>query len=309
MREGQEPGPTGREGGRGRHVMHQSRETEVDNQEQRLWRRENLSTWDERAALHMRDTSGFYAIDRFRAGEDVLMPIESEEIGDVAGKHVLHLQCHIGLDTLCLARRGAFVTGLDFSSEAIKSAQALAKETGLEEAYFVQADVYDAAHVLEGGFDMIFVNFGSLNWLPDLWRWAEIVAELLAPGGSLYIAEQHPSLSVMQESDGRLSPGVDFVTPSDEPVVTDTPTSYNENGTQLVNSRLHEWEHPLSEILGSLLEAGLQLDFFHEHEVLPWKRLKMMVPTDGRYFCLPDGQPRMPLAFSLRAYKPESRSW
>jgi SAM-dependent methyltransferase len=272
------------------------------------WRHENLSTWDERAAVHMRDTSGFYAIDRFRAGEDVLMPIESREIGDVVGKHVLHLQCHIGLDTLCLARRGAIVTGLDFSGEAIKSARELAKEAKLE-AHFVQADVYDAPEMLEGGYDIVFVNFGSLNWLPDLWRWAEVVSRLLAPGGCLYVAEQHPFVSVMQEKDGKLSPGVDFVTPRDKPVVTDMPTSYNEDDTQLVHSRLHEWEHPISEILGSLLEVGLRLDFFREHEVLPWRRLKMMEPTGDRYFHLPEGQPRMPLAFSLKAYKPGFRSW
>ncbi len=88
------------------------------------------------------------------------------------------------------------------------------------------------------------------------------------------------------------------------------PTSYTEDDTQLVHSRLHEWEHPISEILGSLLEVGLRLDFFREHEVLPWRRLKMMEPTGDRYFHLPEGQPRMPLAFARRkAYKPGFRSW
>jgi len=272
------------------------------------WRQENLSTWDERASIHVRDTSGFYALDRFREGQDVLLSIEAEEIGDVFGKHVLHLQCHIGLDTLCLARRGAIVTGLDFSGEAVKAARELAKETRIQ-ANFVQADVYDAARVLEGGFDMVFVNWGSLNWLPDVHRWAYIVAELLAPGGCLYLAEQHPSLSIMQESDGQITPGLDWRTPREKPVVTDMPTTYNGSETQLVHSRLHEWEHPLSEIIGSLLEAGMRLDFFHEHEVLPWQRLKVMVPTEDRYFELPPGHPRMPLAFSLKAYKSGYRAW
>jgi SAM-dependent methyltransferase len=272
------------------------------------WRQENLATWNERAAIHMRDASGFYALDRFREGQDILLSIEAEEIGDVFGKHVLHLQCHIGLDTLCLARRGAIVTGLDFSSEAIKSARALARETKIQ-ANFVQADVYDALHVLEGGFDMVFVNWGSLNWLPDIRRWAHIVAGLLAPGGCLYLAEQHPSLSVMQEIDGKITPGIGWRTPKEEPVVTDMPTSYNGDETKLEHSRLHEWEHPLSDILGGLLEAGMRLDFFHEHEVLPWQRLKMMVPTEDRYFELPPGQVRMPLAFSLKAFKSGYRSW
>jgi SAM-dependent methyltransferase len=274
-----------------------------------VWRKENLSTWDERATIHMRDTTGFYALDRFRAGEDVLMPIESEEIGDVKGKHVLHLQCHIGLDVLSLARRGAIVTGLDFSSEAINAARALAKEAKID-ATFIQADVYDAPYVLDGGFDIVFVNWGSLNWLPDINAWAYTVAELLAPGGCLYLVEQHPSLSVMQEIDGMLTPSVDWRTPYGDPNVTDMPTSYNGDDTHLVHTRLHEWEHPLSDIIGSLLEADMRLDFFHEHEVLPWQRLKMMVPTeDERYFQLPEDQPRMPLGFSLKAYKSIYRSW
>ena len=267
------------------------------------WRQENLSTWDERAAIHVRDTTGFYALDEFRAGQDVLMPIESEEIGDVKGKHLLHLQCHIGLDALSFARRGAIVTGLDFSSEAINAARALGEEAKID-AHFVQADVYDAPYVLDGGFDIIFVNWGSLNWLPDVNAWAYTVAELLAPGGYLYLLEQHPSFSLMLEEDDKLTPGIDWRTPYNEPNVTDTPTTYNGDDTKLLHSRLHEWEHPLSDIIGSLLEADMRLDFLHEHEVLPWQRLKMMVPTeDYRYYRLPPDQPRMPLGFSLKAYK------
>ncbi|MFI5011348.1 MAG: class I SAM-dependent methyltransferase [Hyphomicrobiales bacterium] len=266
------------------------------------WVQENRSTWDERAALHMRDQEGFYALDRFRAGEDVLMGIESAEIGDVSGKHVLHLQCHLGLDILSLARRGAIVTGLDFSGEAIKAAQELAEEAELE-AHFVQANVYDAERVLEGGFDAVFVNWGSLNWLPDIPRWAEIVSGLLAPGGFLYLAEQHPYLSTMREVDGWIEPGFPWRTPSDRPVVTEAATCYTGDPTPLVNNRLHEWEHPLSEIIGSVLDAGLRLDFFHEHEVLPWQRLPMMVETGDRFYRLPDGQVAMPLSFSLKAYK------
>jgi SAM-dependent methyltransferase len=272
------------------------------------WTDQNRSTWDERAAIHMRDAKGFYALDRFRAGEDVLMGIEADEIGDLHGKHVLHLQCHIGLDTLCLARRGAIVTGLDFSGAAIEAARSLAEEAELP-AHFVQADVYRALDVLEGGFDAVFVNWGSLNWLPDIARWADIVAGLLAPGGFLYLAEQHPFISTMQEVDGRIEPGFAWRTPSDRPVVTETPMTYNGDETPLVNSRLHEWEHPLSEILGGLLQAGLRLDFFHEHEVLPWRRLSMMVPTGDRFYRLPDGQVSMPLAFSLKAYKSGYRWW
>ena len=263
----------------------------------------NQLAWDERAAIHLRDTTGFYAIDRFRSGEDLVMEIESAEIGDVKGKHVLHLQCHLGLEALCLARRGAIVTGLDFSDTAISGAKALAAECGLA-ATFVCSDVYDAPDVLDGNFDIVFVSWGSLNWLPDLYRWAGIVAGLLAPGGYVYMIEQHPFLSMMKEIDGTIQPFFGWRTTPDRPVVTDMPTAYNGDQTPLVHARLHEWDHPLSEIIGALAAAGLRLDFFHEHELLPWRRLSMMVPVTDRLFRLPASAVQMPLSFSIKASKP-----
>jgi SAM-dependent methyltransferase len=269
------------------------------------WHADNQATWDELAAIHVRDANGFYAVERFRRGEDILMAIESDEIGDVAGRHLLHLQCHIGLDTLCLARRGATVTGLDFSGAAIAAAQGLAAEAGLK-ALFIKADVYDAIAVLEGGFDIVYVSWGSLNWLPDIWRWADIVSGLLAPGGFLYLVEQHPFISIMRERDGRIEPFYAWRTLMEHPILTEMSSTYTGDGTRLTNGRMHEWEHPLSDIITALLASGLRLDFLHEHEVLPWRRLPMMVPSADRMYCLPDGQVPVPLAFSLKAWKPQS---
>jgi SAM-dependent methyltransferase len=272
------------------------------------WMEANRSTWDERAAIHMRNDSGFYALERFRAGEDVLLDIEGSEIGDVVQRHILHLQCHIGLDTLCLARRGGIVTGLDFSAGSIAAARQLSTELAIP-AHFVQADVYDALSRLDGGFDIVFVNWGSLNWLPDIWRWGRIVAGLLAPGGFLYVADQHPFVSVMKEIDGRLAPAFPWRTPAGRPIVTEIATSYNEDQTPLVNRTAYEWEHSVSDIIGSLRAAGLVLDFFHEFDVLPWQRFPMMVKAQDRYFRLPPEQVPIPLAFSLKAYRPGSEIW
>ena len=263
----------------------------------------NRLAWDERAAVNLRDATGFYAINRFRAGEDLLMEIESREIGDVAGKRLLHLQCHLGLEALCLARRGAIVTGLDFSETAIAGARALVAETGLA-ATFVHSDVYDAPAVLEGYFDIIFVSWGSLNWLPDIWRWGEVVSTLLAPGGYLYLIEQHPFLAMLKEVDGQLRPFFSWRSPPQNPIVTDMPTSYNNDPTPLVHARLHEWDHPLSDVITSVMAAGLYLDFFREHELIPWRRLSTMVPVTDRLFRLPPGAVPMPLSFSLKAWKP-----
>jgi 2-polyprenyl-3-methyl-5-hydroxy-6-metoxy-1,4-benzoquinol methylase len=264
--------------------------------------RQNRASWDERAVLHARDATGFYAVERFLAGEDILLPIESRELGEVAGKHLLHLQCHIGLDTLSLARRGAIVTGLDFSAAAIASARDLATRAGLD-ALFVEADVYLAPQRLIGGYDVVYVSWGSLNWLPDIDRWAATVAALLAPGGFLYLIEEHPSFATMIGLDGKLVTTLSWRTSFDRPDAFEPSTTYTGDDTPLACGRIYEWRHPLSEIIMALLRYGLELDFLHEHEALPWRRLPMMISDEDRMFRLPDRAPRAPLAFSLRAFK------
>jgi 2-polyprenyl-3-methyl-5-hydroxy-6-metoxy-1,4-benzoquinol methylase len=154
----------------------------------------NRLNWDERAAIHARDTTGDYMLDRFRAGEDALHVIEATELGDISGKRVLHLQCHIGQDTLCLVRRGATATGLDFSSAALSVARRLSDETGLK-ADFVEGTVYQAPDLTPGPFDLVFTTWGTICWLPDVKKWAEVIASVLAPSGELYFADAHPGLA------------------------------------------------------------------------------------------------------------------
>jgi len=157
----------------------------------------NRRNWDERAAIHARDTAGDYMLDRFRAGEDALHAIEAAELGDISGKRVLHLQCHIGRDTLCLVRRGATATGLDFSSAALSVARRLSDETGLK-ADFVEGTVYQAPDLTPGPFDLVFTTWGTICWLPDVKKWAKVIASVLAPGGELYFADAHPGFSVLE---------------------------------------------------------------------------------------------------------------
>src|SRR5215471_2252148 len=148
-------------------------------------------------------------LDRFRSGEDALHVIEAAELGDVSGKRVLHLQCHIGRDTLCLVRRGAVVTGLDFSGPALDIARRLAAETGLE-ANFVQGTVDEAPRLTPGPFDLVFTTWGTICWLPDLKSWAKVIASVLAPGGELYFADGHPTFLVLEPHGGKLAPTWDF---------------------------------------------------------------------------------------------------
>ena len=169
----------------------------------------NRRNWDERAAIHARDTTGDYMLDRFRAGEDALHAIEAAELGDISGKRVLHLQCHIGRDTLCLVRRGATVTGLDFSSAALSVARRLSDETGLK-ADFVEGTVDQAPDLTPGPFDLVFTTWGTICWLPDVKTWAKVIASVLAPGGELYFADAHPGFACWKNTLESLCPRTIF---------------------------------------------------------------------------------------------------
>lgn len=262
----------------------------------------NRRNWDERAGIHARDATGAYRLDRFRAGEDALLAIEAAELGDISGKHVLHLQCHIGRDTLCLVRRGAVATGLDFSAAAIDVARRLAEETGLE-ARFVHGTVGDAPRLTPGPFDLVFTTWGTICWLPDVKVWAKAIASVLVPGGELYFADAHPSFLILEEHAGKLAPMYDFQTPADRPLEFVEATTYTGDPTVMANQSTRQWIHSLAAIFTGLIDAGLTITMFHEHEVLPWQGLPCLVPASDRLWRLPDGYARIPLSFSLRARK------
>ena len=260
----------------------------------------NRRNWDERATIHARDKTGDYMLDRFRAGEDALHAIEAAELGGISGKRVLHLQCHIGRDTLCLVRRGAVATGLDFSGVALDVAHRLSSETGLK-ADFVQGTVDEAPHLTPGPFDLVFTTWGTICWLPDITVWARVIASVLVPGGELYFADAHPSFLVLEEHVGRLVPMYDFQTPADRPLEFSNATTYTGDPTIMTHQSTREWIHPLSAILGALIDAGLTIVMFREHEVLPWRGVSILVPASDRLWRLPDGHPRIPLSISVRA--------
>jgi 2-polyprenyl-3-methyl-5-hydroxy-6-metoxy-1,4-benzoquinol methylase len=263
----------------------------------------NQRNWDERVAIHRRDTTGFYGVERFLTGEKRLHAVDSGELGEIAGKRLIHLQCHFGLDTLMLARVGAAVTGLDFSSAAIAEAKRLTAKIGVS-ADFVCADVYDARRAVEGEFDIVFTTWGTICWLPDIIGWGETIASLLAPGGLLYFADAHPAMLVLEERGGRLVTEWDADTPIDKPLVLDEAQTYTGDPTPLNAVRTYQWIHSLPRIVSALTSAGLVLDFVHEHDWLPWPPFPMCIRADNGAYCLPKGSPRLPLAVSLRAIKP-----
>ena len=260
----------------------------------------NRLNWDNRAEIHLRDSTGFYGIEAVRAGDRTLDPIVDAELGEVAGLRVAHLQCHFGLDTIRVARRGAVTTGLDFSPRAIAGARALASELSVA-VRFVEGDVHDAPHLLEGPFDLVYVTWGAICWLPDMARWAQVVAALLAPGGALYLADSHPAMNALEQEGERLVLRRPWRVPVEAPFSYDDETTYTGAPDKLKHRQTYEWAHPFSVILGGLFTAGFSLDFLHEHEALPWPAFPMMERTSAGLFRLPAAQPAMPLAFSLRA--------
>ena len=263
----------------------------------------NRRLWDARTPIHV--ASDFYDVDGFRAGASSLRPIEVEEVGDVRGKRLLHLQCHFGLDTLSWARLGAEVTGLDFSGAAIAEARGLAAELGIP-ATFVEADVHDAAEALDGAtFDVVFTSYGVIAWLPDIRRWANVVASLVAPGGCFSIVEIHPSSQVFDDEPGveDLRVGYPYRTSPDEPL------RFEESGTYAdydapIELPEHVWLHGLGDLVTALIDAGLVVEFLHEHDVTVFQQFPFLERHDDGWWRLPADQPSVPLLFSLRARKP-----
>lgn len=265
----------------------------------------NRRNWDDRAALHRTDPTGSYRIATVLAGGSSLHPLEAGEIGSVVGKDVIHLQCHIGLDTISLKHLGAkSVTGLDFSPNAIAACRDFALRAGTE-VRFVEASVYDAIEALGEQCDFVFVSWGAINWLNDIFRWAQIVSELLRPGGKLYMVEGHPQLYQFELREGKLEVAHDWTTPRDKPLVSDEEKTYTGDERPLVHTRCYEWFHPLSDVVNALIQAGLAIDFLNEHEIITWKATPDMVPIGDDQFVLAPHHPRIPLSYSIGATKPE----
>ncbi|GHD48385.1 class I SAM-dependent methyltransferase [Mycetocola manganoxydans] len=282
------------------------------------WLEANRAQWDERVPIHVH--SDFYDQGLLRAGAGRLTPIDEVELQalfpgddgrfDLTGKRVLHLQCHFGADTLALAQRGASVIGLDFSMAAVREARTLADEIGLaDRSRFVAANIYDARHALPepDSFDLIFTTWGTIGWLPDVGEWARIVEWFLKPGGSLYFADSHPSAQVFDADpdEPNALPVFRYPYAQTEPDIFDDVTDYADESAVLENTRTWEWMHPLSEVMTSLLDAGLRIDRLAEHDELPWRMFPYLVSVgDGMY-----GWPEdrwLPLALSLVAAKPAS---
>jgi len=268
---------------------------------------DNRDNWDERVPAHV--ASPGYSVARFRSDPAFLSDVVRYDVpllGSVAGLRGVHLQCHIGTDTVSLARLGASMTGLDFSAPAVAAGSALARETGAD-ATFVQGEVYDAPAALgQAAFDLVYTGIGALCWLPDIRRWAAVVAALLRPGGRLFIREGHPMLWAIDD----LRAGDDLLVvrypyfETAEPLTFTDGGTYVETDTVFEHTTSHSWNHGLGEIVTALIEAGLAITGLVEHDSVPWEALPgKMERVDGKEWRLADNPARLPHSYTLQALK------
>ncbi len=273
----------------------------------------NKLSWNKRTTVHK--DSAFYDLDSFKKGKSSLNNIELEELGDVKGKFLLHLQCHFGMDTMSWAREGAKVTGVDFSDEAINLAKELASELNIS-ADFVCANVYeltDASKVppleitehSEGyerssreAFDIVFTSYGTIGWLPDLDKWADIVAHFLKPGGAFYIADFHPALWMMDDNFEHIK----YSYFNTEVITEETSGTYSDRDAP-IKSIEHGWNHSFSEIITALLKHDLQIVQFNEFSYSPYNCFNNLEQGADGMWRIKGKDEKMPMMYSIKAIK------
>lgn len=269
------------------------------------WRSDNLAGWENRVDIHTGpkgyDIAGLLG-DAHRLSNTVRN--DQPLLGALTGLDVVHLQCHLGTDTLSLARLGAkSVTGLDFSPKAIAHCKDLFERARVS-GRFVQADVFDAPQALGGDFDFVYASVGAINWIPSMARWMRVGAALLRSGGRLYLRDVHPMAMVVDpDSDTELRLRYPYGE-TEAPVTLDSDQTYIGDGTPLTHTRTHEWSHGIGEIVQAAIDAGLQITGLREHFFADWKAFPSMIEVESGKFVLPEQSERLPLLFTLTARKP-----
>ena len=245
----------------------------------------NRAGWDQRVKPHFE--SKFYDVEGFLAGQTSLKEIELAELSNVKGKRLLHLQCHFGMDTLSWVRKGAVCTGVDISPAAIQQARELMGRANLD-AEFVCSDVYGFKPKEVGAFDIVYTSYGTVCWLPDLNKWADIISSNLAMGGTFYIVEFHPIYDLLA--------GYSYFTTT-APDVEEEGT-YTENGAEVV-AQLAVWAHPLSSVINALIGAGIQIEQVNEFSFSPYNCFEGMVEREPGRFYLRHKENDVPIVYSL----------
>lgn len=268
---------------------------------------DNRANWNDRANVHI--NSEFYEVDKLVADRAYISPVAQRDFEalkphipgeSLAGLSVLHLQCHIGTDTVGWVRMGAReVWGLDFSPAALAHARSIAARTG-ESVTYIQGDARHAADAIGRTFDVIVTGTGAITWLPDLHRWAQSISQLLEDGGVFLLRDDHPLLDALGYES--LTVTEDYLSGTGS-IDYESDESYTENSAGLIeHTANHNWRHDFREILGSLLGADLRIEAFDESPYAEWRALPFLEKTE-RGWTMPKGMPAIPLSFSVVARK------
>lgn len=256
----------------------------------------NRELWNAKVSHHV--NSDFYGLPEFKAGTNVLQSIELDQVGDVKGKTLLHLQCHFGMDTLSWARLGAEVTGVDLSDQAIEAAQQLSAELQIP-GRFICCNVYDLPQYLDEQFDIVFTSYGVLGWLPDLEKWGEVVARYLKPGGEFHLIEFHPVVWMFDDAFEKVA----YSYFQKETIVEETEGTYADREAPIKNTSV-SWNHPLEQVFSALLQQGLQIVQFSEFDYSPYNCFQKTIPGPDKGWQIQGMEGKLPMVYGLKAVKP-----
>lgn len=255
----------------------------------------NRESWNKRTALHL--ASDFYNVKGFLQGNSSLNSIELELLGDVRGKRILHLQCHFGQDSLSLARMGAQVTGIDLSDLAIESAKMLSKESGTH-AEFICCDLYDLPKHLDAQFDLVFTSYGTIGWLPDLQKWAQVISKFLKSGGSFVFAEFHPVVWMFDDAFENIA----YQYFKSSAIIETTTGTYAEKEAAVTLESVN-WNHALSEVFDNLVKEGISIDTFREYDYSPYNCFQNTVEFEPGKYRIEHLGNKIPMVYALLGTK------
>jgi SAM-dependent methyltransferase len=255
----------------------------------------NKALWDEKTRHHI--VSGFYRMDEFLSGRSSLNEVELGLLGNVQGRSVLHLQCHFGQDTLSLSRMGAKATGVDFSEVAIAKARELNEQLGLD-ARFVCADIYDLPRLSAQQYDVVLASYGTIGWLPDMQRWAQVVAHSLKPGGIFVFVEFHPVVWMFDPEFQKIS----YSYFNKEAIVETNTGTYADRKADMQGTEIG-WNHSLAEVMQGLMDHGLDIVSFHEYDHAPYNCFRDMVEVAPGRYAIKGLEDKLPMIYALKAKK------
>ncbi|NEW40140.1 class I SAM-dependent methyltransferase [Nocardia cyriacigeorgica] len=268
----------------------------------------NRANWDDRADVHAR--SEMYDVEAFLADPTDISQVVRNDLSVLAphlpdsgieGRSLLHLQCHIGTDTVSWARLGAVeVHGLDLSPNSLRHATRIAAADG-RDITWVEGDARYASTRIDRRFDTIVTSAGTIVWLPDLTEWAQSIHDLLEPGGVFLIRDDHPLLGAVEFEPWTVND--DYLSGGGARTYEDSGTYTEDSDGRIAHTTNTEWRHDLGEVITALLKAGLRIEAVEELPYMDWPAFPGLVPC-AEGWALEPGFPRIPLNFAVVARRP-----